>query len=183
LEGFGDVFVGVAQGDGAAVRAGGGVLGFAEFGEEPVDFGGFERLVDFYSSVAGDAGGDAAPAGLGVLGLLIAVGNGEDLFEHLFELGAFEADWSRFDGQGSGAEGLSFEAVVVEFFCYLREGDHLGWKKIDEQRHEQTLTLDLFGGSLAQDAFEEDALVGHVLVDDPEALFVGGEDEGVAELA
>ena len=32
LEGFGDVFVRVAQGDGAAVGAGGGVFGSAEFG-------------------------------------------------------------------------------------------------------------------------------------------------------
>ena len=74
--------MGVAQGDGAAVGAGGGVLGFGEFGEEPVDFGGFEGLVDLDGGVAGDAGGDAAAAGFGVFGLLVAVGDGEDLFEH-----------------------------------------------------------------------------------------------------
>ncbi len=33
------------------------------------------------------------------------------------------------------------------------------------------------------DLLEEDALVGHVLVDDRQALFVGGDDERVAELA
>ena len=41
----------------------------------------------------------------------------------------------------------------------------------------------MFGVALAEDFFEEDALVGDVLVDDPEAFFVGGQDEGVAELA
>ena len=37
--------------------------------------------------------------------------------------------------------------------------------------------------ALAEDFLEEDALVGDVLIDDPEAFFVGGEDEGVAKLA
>ncbi len=38
LEGFLNVFMGVAESDGAAVRAGGGMFGFCQFGEEPVDF-------------------------------------------------------------------------------------------------------------------------------------------------
>ena len=63
------------------------------------------------------------------------------------------------------------------------EGDHLRGEQVDEERHEEALALDLFGVALAEDFFEEDALVGYVLVDDPEAFFVGGEDEGVAELA
>ncbi len=133
--------------------------------------------------MAGDAGGDAAAAGFGVFGLLVGVGDGEDLFEHAFELDAFEADGCGFDGEGAGAEGLGFEAVAVELVGDLGEGDHLGGEQIDEQGHEEALALDLFGVALAEDLFEEDALVGYVLVDDPEAFFVGGEDEGVAELA
>jgi hypothetical protein len=115
--------------------------------------------------------------------LLVAVGDGEDLFEHAFELDAFEADGSGFDGEGAGAEGLGFEAVAVELLGDLGEGDHLGREKVDEQRHEEALALDLFGVAFAEDLFEENALVSYVLVDDPEALFVSGEDEGVAELA
>ena len=63
------------------------------------------------------------------------------------------------------------------------EGDHLRGEEIDEQRHEQALALDALDLALAEDLFEEDALVGDVLIDDPEAFFVDGEDEGVAELA
>ena len=63
------------------------------------------------------------------------------------------------------------------------EGDHLRGQEIDQQGHEQALALDLFGVALAQDLFKEDALVGDVLVDDPEAFVVDGEDEGVAQLA
>ena len=133
--------------------------------------------------MAGDAGGDAAAAGFGVFGLLVAVGDGEDLFEHAFEFDAFEADGGGFDGEGAGAEGFGFEAVAVELVGDLGEGDHLGGEEVDEERHEEALALDLLGVALAEDFFEEDALVGYVLVDDPEAFFVGGEDEGVAELA
>ena len=96
---------------------------------------------------------------------------------------AFKADRSGFDGEGAGAEGFGFEAVALELFGDLGEGDHLCGEEIDEQRHEQALALDAFGVAVAQDLFEEHALVGDVLVDDPEAFFVGGEDEGVAELA
>ena len=183
LEGSLDVFVGVAEGDGAAVGAGGRVFGFAESVEEPTDLLLIQRLVDLDGRVAGDGGGDATAAGLRVFTLLVAVGDGEDLFEHVLEFDTFQADGGGFDGEGAGAEGLDFEAVAVEFFGDLGEGDHLGGEEIDEQGHEETLALDLLGIAFAEDLFEEDALVGYVLVDDPEAFFVGGEDEGVAELA
>ena len=106
--------------------------------------------------------------------MLVAVGDGEDLFEHAFELDAFEGYGRGFDGEGAGTEGFGFEAVAVEFFGDLSEGDHLGGEHVDEQRHEKTLALDLLGVAIAEDFFEEDALVGYVLVDDPEAFFVGG---------
>ena len=55
--------------------------------------------------------------------------------------------------------------------------------KVDEQRHEKALALDALDLAVAEDLFEEDALVSDVLIDDPEAFVVDGEDEGVAELA
>jgi hypothetical protein len=114
---------------------------------------------------------------------LVAVGYREDLFEHAFEFYAFEAYGGCFDGEGAGAEWFCFESVAFEFLGYLGEGNHLGGEKIDEKGHEEALTLDLLGVALAKYLLEEDALVGYVLVDDPETFFVGGEDEGVAELA
>ena len=183
LEGFGDVFIGIAEGDGPAVGAGGRVFGFCEGGEEPVDFFRVEGLVDFNRCVTGHAGGDAAAAGFGVFGLLVAVGDGEDFFEHAFELDAFKTDGCGFDGESTWAEGFGFEAVAIELVGDLGEGDHLGGEEIDEQRHEKTLALNLFSVALSEDLFEEDALVGDMLIDDPEAFFIGGEDEGIAELA
>jgi len=149
LEGFGYVFVGVAQGDGATVGAGCRVLRLTECIEEPQYLLLVERLINLDGRVAGDGGGDATATGFSVLGLLVAVGDGEDLFEHAFEFGAIEAYWGGFDGEGAGTEGFGFEAVALEFFGNLSEGDHLSGEEIDEQRHEEALTLDLFGVSLA----------------------------------
>ena len=117
------------------------MLGFSKFREEPVDFRVVERLVDLDGSVTGDGCRDAAAAGFGVFGLLVAVGDGEDLFDHLFELAALEAYRGGVDGQSAGSEWLGFEAVALEFFGDLGEGDHLGGEEVDEQRHEEALTL------------------------------------------
>ena len=87
------------------------------------------------------------------------------------------------DGEGAGAEGLGFEAVAFELVSEGGEANHLLGEEIDEQRHEQALALGALGVALAEDFFEEDALVGDVLIDDPEAFVVGGEDERVAQLA
>ncbi len=38
-------------------------------------------------------------------------------------------------------------------------------------------------GALPQYAFKQHALVGHVLVDDPQSVFIDGEDEGIADLS
>ena len=43
--------------------------------------------------------------------------------------------------------------------------------------------FDLAAAALVENLFEQDALVGDVLIDDPEALWVDGEDEGVANLS
>jgi len=106
--------VGVAEGDGPAVGTACGVLGLAQFGEQPVDLGAVERHVDLDGGVAGDAGGDPAASGLGVFGLLLAIWNSENLFEHPLQLAAFESYGSGLDGDGVWAERLGLEAVALQ---------------------------------------------------------------------
>src|SRR5581483_9378472 len=55
--------------------------------------------------------------------------------------------------------------------------------ELDDERHEHLLRLDAGGGALPQDALEEHALVGDVLVDDPQAAGVHRENERIANLA
>jgi hypothetical protein len=81
--------------------------------------------------MTGDAGSYATAASFCIFGLLVVVGDGENLFEHLLQLLAFQPYRSGFDGESARAEGFGFEAVAVELFGYLGEGDHLSGKKID----------------------------------------------------
>src|SRR3981189_2553491 len=104
LEGSLDVFVGVAEGDGAAVGAGGGMFGFAEFGEEPVDFCGVEGLDAIIIGLATRFGGYAAAAGFGVFALLVAVG--EPVYQAVIVIDIVSPLVVRggFDGEGARAE-------------------------------------------------------------------------------
>ena len=156
---------------------------FASSASNQSIFAGFERHVDLDGGVAGDGGGDAGAAGLFVFRLLLAFGHGKHLFQHAFELAAFKADGRGLYGQGARAKGLGLKAVALQLFGDGGEGDHLLGQQLDQHGHEQALALDMLDVALAQDFFEQDALVGDVLVDDPEAFFVDGEDEGVAQLA
>jgi len=133
--------------------------------------------------MAGDGGGDAVAARFSVFRLLLAIRNGENFFDHALKFAAFEADRGCFNSDRLGAEGFGLEAVALKFVGETGEGDHLRRKKVDQERHEKALALNLFHLAVAEDLLEENALVGYVLVDDPEAFVVDGEDEGVAKLA
>ena len=56
-------------------------------------------------------------------------------------------------------------------------------RQVEQQRVEQALTLEPSRRQPLHGPLEEDALVGHVLVDDRDAFVVDRDDEGVAELA
>ena len=154
-----------------------GQLGFAQLAEQPGHALGVERHVDLDRGVAGDGGGDARAGGGEIFPLVEAVGLFEDFDEHALELAAVETNGSGFDGEGARAEGLDLEAVALQFGGDQREGDHLGRSEVDEQGHEQTLALHALDFAVAQNFLEEHALVRDVLIDDPEAFFIGGEDE------
>ena len=93
------------------------------------------------------------------------------------------SDRRSLDRQRARTERLRFEAVAVQFVGHVGEVRHLGRKKVDQERHQQALALHALHLPLAQHLLKQDALVRHVLVDDPKALFIDGEDEGVLHLA
>ena len=74
------------------MRTAGRVLGFSQFCQQPLNFGTLEGHIDLHRGMAGDAGGDTPAPGLRVFGLFEPVLDGEHLFEHVFELSAFETD-------------------------------------------------------------------------------------------
>ena len=96
---------------------------------------------------------------------------------------AFEADRGRFDGKCLRAERLDFKPIALELIGDLGKDDHLPRFKFDQKRHKEALALNVFDLASAEDLLKKHTFVCDVLVDDPEAFFVDGEDERVAELA
>ena len=56
-------------------------------------------------------------------------------------------------------------------------------RELQDERHEQSLHLQASGRLLSQNLFEEDAFVCHVLIDNPEPVRSGGNDEAVVQLS
>ena len=67
------------------------MLSFPQFFKQPLDFCAIQRHIYLDGGVTGDAGRDPAAARVGILGLLHAILAGQNLFQHLLQLPAFEA--------------------------------------------------------------------------------------------
>ena len=87
------------------------------------------------------------------------------------------------NGDGAVAEGFGVKAAGAQFVGDARVFDLLPGRQFEDDGHEERLLLDAAGGALRQDLFEEYPLVGDVLVDDPQAVAAGGQDEAFVELA
>src|SRR5262249_24370713 len=87
-----------------------------------------------------------------------------------------------FDGDGAVAEGFQVESGGVQLLDQAREVDLLSGGPAGHPRHHELLSLRCAVGTIAQDFLEQDALVGYVLVDDPEPIGAGGTDEALADL-
>ncbi len=85
-------------------------------------------------------------------------------------LAAFEANRGGLDRDGARAEGFGLEAVALQLGGDAGEDDHLLRQQIDQHGHQQLLPLHTLDLALAQDFFKEHALVGDMLVDDPQGL-------------
>ena len=55
--------------------------------------------------------------------------------------------------------------------------------QLDQQGHQQPLALHLFHLAVAQNFFKKHPFMCHMLVDDPQSVLAGGQDEGFAQLA
>ena len=60
--------------------------------------------------------------------------------------------------------------------------DLLFRRQLQDQRHQQALRFHPPRGALFEHLLEQNPLVGHVLVDDPQAIAPGGDDEALVDL-
>jgi hypothetical protein len=169
------------------MRATGRMTGLRKLQQYPFDTCGVKGRIDFNGRVTGDGGGNARAEGgkVLILGWLIGIRGGlvNDFAEHALESRALKADRSGFDGEGLGPEGLNFKAVALELFCDARKYNHLLGFELNKQRHEEALALNFFNLAGAKNFFKKNAFVSDVLVDYPQTVLAGGQDERLAKLA
>ena len=110
-------------------------------------------------------------------GLLFARELLEDFVQHVLDLRRVHARRRDLHRDAARAEGFRLKTIVRKFFGNVAEDRLLCRSQFDDQRHEQTLALHLLRRALPQDSFEQYALVGHMLIDDPESVFVDCENE------
>ena len=132
--------------------------------------------------MARDGGRNACPHQFQIQGLLFAGELLEQLVEHPLNLRSVDPGGSQLDGNAACPERLRFKAVARQFIGDCRKYALLRGRKLQQQWHQQPLAFYLLCRSLAENFFKQHALMGHVLIDDPEALGAYGEDEGVVHL-
>lgn len=183
MEAFEDVAGGVAKRDGTAVRAVGRMFAAGEFREEPFHFLLVEAHVDFDGGAAGDGGADVAADFVERCAAELALGGLQDLEDDLFDIAGLHRGGRGGDGDGAVTEGLAVETAGAELVGNLRVFDLLAGGESDNHGHQKCLLFNAAGGALAEHLFKENAFVGDVLVNDPEAIAAGGEDKAFVELA
>ena len=159
------------------------MVGLGQFGEQPFHFVLFQWHVDLDSGVAGYGGGNSSAHGFEIDGLLFTSQLFEDFVEQVLDLRGVYAGRGEFDRNAAGSEGLGLKTVAGQLFGNLSKNSLLRRRQVDDERHQQTLAFDPLDCALAHDAFEEHALVSDVLIDDPEAIFVDGQNKSVSNLA
>ena len=151
---------------GTGHRAGGA----GQFPQQVLHFGPVERRVDLDGRAAGQRGRNATAQIINRDAAQFAFGDLEDLVDRALHAAGFEVRGNGLDGDGAIAEGLGLETgrgqvggdAVVFHLLRGSQRKHDG--------HQQTLLLDLARGLAREVALKENALVGDMLVDDPQPV-------------
>ena len=118
-------------------------------------------------------------------GRFVGVGGGlfDDFAEGPLELCALQAYGSRFYRKCLWAKGFHLKTVGFKLLRNAREDDHLLGLEFDQEGHQEALTLHVFHLAIAEDLLEKHTFVCNMLIDDPQAVVAGGQNEGLTQLA
>ncbi len=137
--------------------------------------------------MAGDGGGNPRAQAVKCLIRCGFVGVGSGLFDHFAErplqLSALQAHGGGFHRKCLWAKGFHLKTVGFELLGNAREHYHLLGLELHKHGHQQALALHVFHLAVAQDFFKKHPFVCNVLIDDPQAVVAGGQNERFAQLA
>src|ERR1043165_6725740 len=97
--------------------------------------------------------------------------------QQFFDLRSVHSRGSKFDSDTARTKRFGLEAILVEFLRDFREDRLLCWCQFNQHRHEQPLALNFLYSSLLQYFLKQYTLMGHMLVDDPQAFSIDRENE------
>ena len=107
----------------------------------------------------------------------------DDFGERPLELRTLQADRRRFHGKCLRAKGFHLKAVALEFLGNARKNHHLFRLQLHQHGHQQALALNALDLAVTQDLFKKHSFVCNMLIDDPQAVVAGGQNERFPELA
>src|SRR5262245_42996214 len=171
-----------AQHYGAAVRADRGVGRLAELLEDVRHLLVRQRVVRFDRRMTGGRRGDALD---GRVHTRAAIEAFQILRQRPQRSGAIlapEQCRTRSYTDRFAAEFLQLESETREIRRVRRQRLSCGGGQIHQHWNEHPLTFERAARGPLRDAFEQHALMGHVLIDDRNPLIVDGNDEGVTKL-
>ena len=159
------------------------MLGSGQLGKQPFHARRVERSVDFDGRVTGDRGGNPRARRLQVLCLLQAVRLFQHLDQHALQSsGPSSPAGAALTAMVRGPKGSTSNPLASSSRAMPAKVTICAGSRSISTGHEQPLPLHLLHAALAQDPLEQYPLMGHVLIDDPEALLVHRQDEGFTQL-
>ena len=106
----------------------------------------------------------------------------DHLGQHPLQCRAFQAHRRSFHRKCLWAKGFHLKSVAFQFLGNLGKNHHLPGLQLHQQGHQQPLPLHFFHLAVAQNFFKKNPFVGHMLVDNPQAVLAGGQNERLAQL-
>jgi len=166
----------------SAVRANGGLSSFPESVQDETNFLRSQRGVDFDRGMTSDSRSDS-PFRLGDRGSsAILLPFSESGPYELAGIQAGKGRRNRSDHIASTAEVLDVETIRLNPNHFFIERNLLGCGELELQWGEKELALRLLLARSHQKLLVENALMGRVLVDEPNAFVIGRQDKAFSEL-
>ncbi len=158
------------------------VIGLGEFGQQPFHLVLFQRHVHLDRRMAGDRSRNSGTYLFQIQRLLFARELIQQFMQHILDRGCFHSRRGDFHRNAARAKWLGLESIAGQFIRNFLKNSLLRRGQLQHDRHQQSLAFHLHGCSLLQHSFKQDALMGDVLIHNPESVFIHGENKRVPDL-
>jgi len=101
----------------------------------------------------------------------------DNLAEHPLQRGSFKPYGSCLYSENLRTEGLNLEPIPLQLLGNACKYNHLFRFQLHQQRHEESLALNLLHIPIPQNFFKKNSFMGHMLVNNPQSVLARGQNE------